>query len=229
MQTLERTRPTPHGNGSGCQSITNPPATPWTRLPSDSKHQRPPRRTCRPPAPLPRSDHAAPADATGPEIKPDPASRPVLGPLSLSADQIAAPAFFVDRQLSLGWIAPNAADRFSQALAREWEAASTDNIFNLLLRPAVKATISDWQAFFSFAYILLRRSTSPEVFDSKTVFVSSDLTPDADGQSPRPRHPFEVDSCLIGANEATTDPPLTNFRTGIRRRHPLHGSPGSSA
>jgi class 3 adenylate cyclase len=163
------------------------------------------------PSVVSRSDQAAPADATGSEIKPEPATRAVLGPLSLSADQIAAPAFFVDRQLSLVWLAPDGADPFSQALAREWEAASTDNIFNLLLRPAVKATISDWQAFFSFVYILLRRSTSREVFDSGTVFVSTDLTPDTDSHPSRSRHPFEVDSCLIGANSATGDPPLQIF------------------
>jgi class 3 adenylate cyclase len=176
-----------------------------------------------------RSDQAAPADATGPEIKLDPATGPVLGPLSLAADQIAAPAFFVDRQLSLVWLAPDGTDPFSQALAREWEAASTDNIFNLLLRPAVKATISDWQAFFSFVYILLRRSTSREVFDSGTGFVSPDLTPDPGSQPSRPqtRHPFEVDSCLIGANEATAHQPLQIFGLGfdggtlflVRRAH----------
>ena len=163
------------------------------------------------------SDQAAPADLTGSEIKPEPATGAILGPLSLSTDQIAAPAFFVDRQLSLVWLAPDGTDPFSQALAREWEAASTDNIFNLLLRPAVKGTISDWQAFFSFVYVLLRRSTSREVFDSGTVFVSSDLTPDTDSHPSRrqTRHPFEVDSCLIGANEATTEPLLQLFGLGF--------------
>ena len=169
------------------------------------------------PSVVSRSDQAAPDDATGSEIKPEPATGAVLGPLSLSADQIAAPAFFVDRQLSLVWIAPDGADPFSQALAREWEEASTDNIFNLLLRPAVKAAISDWQAFFSFVYILLRRSTSREVFDSGTVFVSTDLTPDTDSHPSRSRtrHPFEVDSCLIGANAATAEPLLQLFGLGF--------------
>jgi len=164
-----------------------------------------------------RMDQPTSADGKVYEIKPEPSANPTFGPLSLSADTIAAPAFFVNRNLSLHWIAPNGSDAFSQALVLERESASTRNIFSLLLGTAVKGSLSDWQAVFSFVYILLRRSTSPDIFDSGTVFVSSDHTPTTDTKTSglQDIHPFQVDSCIIGGRKADGKPPLRIFGMGF--------------
>ena len=57
-----------------------------------------------------------------------------LPPLALMPDQIEAPAFFVDRHLSVRWMAANGKDRFSRALARCLAPSADKNIFNLLLQ-----------------------------------------------------------------------------------------------
>lgn len=159
------------------------------------------------------TDQSEPADTSGSEFESSQTAEALVGPLSLSPDQIDAPAFFVAKNLSLLWMAPNGLDTFSQALALEMKSASTRNIFDLLLRPAIKGTITDWQAFFSFVYILLRRSTAKNTFDTETVFISRNHIPTADGETALGPdiHPFQVDSCMVGRDDAVTKPPLRIF------------------
>ena len=137
----------------------------------------------------------------------------IFGPLSLSPDQIEAPSFFVDKKLSVVWMEPSGTDAFSQALALELTSTSTRNIFDLLLRPAIKDSIADWQSFFSFVYILLRRSTTKDTFDRETDFISKDHIPTTDDEAALNAviHPFLVDSCIIGGNEEDAKSPLRIF------------------
>ena len=141
-----------------------------------------------------------------------------FGPLSISPDQIEAPALFVDKNLSVRWMAPSGTDAFSQALALELKSASTRNIFNLLLRPAIKNALSDWQAFFSFVYITLRRSTSRETFDTGTVSISRDHIPTTDDQTALApgNRPFQVDSCIARRDDDPTEPPFRIFRLNFK-------------
>ena len=158
------------------------------------------------------SDHYEPADTAASEIKSTQSAGAIFGPLSLSPDQVDAPAFFVDRKLSVLWMAPSGTDTFSQNLAKELESAPTRNIFNLLLRPTIKGALSDWQAFFSFVYSLLRRSTSRDTFDTGTDFISKDHIPTTDTETALyPGIPFQVDSCIIGRDVDATEPPLRIF------------------
>jgi class 3 adenylate cyclase len=159
------------------------------------------------------SDLSIPADADTSDIESTPSVEALIGPLSFSPDQIAGPAFFVDKKLSIRWVAPGASDAFSQALARELESESTRNVFHLLLKPAVKGSLSDWQTFFSFVYILLRRLTSRDTFDTETVSISKDQTPTVDNGTTglSDVHPFQVESCMLGGNEPATEPPLRIF------------------
>lgn len=163
---------------------------------------------------------AAPPSASSTPAGPDASGhRPSLktgsafGPISFSSDQIGEPAFFVDRELCLRWIAPGGADAFSRALARERESGSTANVFSLLIKPAIRDALCDWQTFFSFVYVLLRRLTPRDTFDSGTVFLSGEHTAHMDIRSSDTEavHPFQIDSCMLMGNEAGTEPPLRIF------------------
>ncbi|WP_319409800.1 hypothetical protein [uncultured Desulfosarcina sp.] len=153
------------------------------------------------------------AEVNTPEIESSLPPQRIFGPLSLSPEQIEAPSFFVDKKLSVVWMGPSGTDSFSQALALELKSTTTHNIFDLLLRPAIKDSIDDWQAFFSFVYILLRRSTAKDTFDRETVFISNDHIPTTDDETALNAviHPFLVDSCIIGRNDEATDSPLRIF------------------
>ena len=137
----------------------------------------------------------------------------VFGPLSISPDQIEAPSFFVDKKLSVVWMNPNGTDTFSLALAQELRSAGAGNIFDLLLKQAIKDSIADWQALFSFIYILLRRSTAKDTFDRETVFISrTHLPTTGDETDLAPSiHPFLVDSCIIEHKDKATPSPLRIF------------------
>lgn len=154
------------------------------------------------------SDNSTPAGADTAEIKSAPSAQATFGPFSFLPDQIAGPAFFVDRELTICWVAPAVSDSFSQALALEFESESTRNVFHLLLKPAVKRSLSDWQTCFSFVYILLRRLTSRDTFDTGTVFISKDQAPTVDGGTSRLAdvHPFQVESCMLGGNKKAAEP-----------------------
>ena len=161
----------------------------------------------------PSDSRFEPTDTHGSERESSRTAQAIFGPLSLSPDQIEAPSFFVDKKLSVLWMNPIGTDAFSQALAVELRSAPTRNIFDLLLRPAIKASIDDWQAFFSFVYILLRRSTDQNTFDRETVFISKNHLPTTGDETAfAPAiHPFLVDSCIVGRNDEATDSPLRIF------------------
>ncbi|MCB2149585.1 MAG: hypothetical protein KQI81_24100 [Deltaproteobacteria bacterium] len=158
-------------------------------------------------------DPSEPPDINAPETKSSLPAPAIFGPLSLSPDQIEAPSFFVDKKLTVVWMGPGGTDAFSQALALELKSTSTRNIFDLLLRPAIKDSIADWQSFFSFVYIMLRRSTAKDTFDRETVFISRDHIPSTDDETAFNAviHPFLVDSCIIGRNDEATESPLRIF------------------
>jgi class 3 adenylate cyclase len=165
------------------------------------------------PGPIPSPAGFEPADPTGSENKPSRHTEARFAPLSITPDQIHAPAFFVDKNLSVLWMAPNGADTFSHALALELEASSTRNIFSLLLTPAIQGALSDWQACFSFIYILLRRSIATQTFEAQTVFIARHLIPDSDARLPAATgaHPLFIDSCMIGPDDHTNGSPLRLF------------------
>ncbi len=141
-----------------------------------------------------------------------------FAPLCLSPDQIAAPAFYVDKKLALLWMAPSGTDAISRALSLELKSTATRNIFNLLLRPAIKTALSDWQALFSFVYIILRRGTAKGTFDTATEFISRDHIPTSGEKIvPGPDiYPFQVDSRIIGRGDKSSGPPLRIFGLGFK-------------
>lgn len=149
----------------------------------------------------------------GPTSRSSSTAQAIFGPLSLTPDQIEAPSFLVDNELNVTWMNPNGTDAFSRALARELNVAPTRNIFDLLLRPAIKDAIDDWRAFFTFVYILLRRSTEKDTFHRGTGSISKDQLPTADDEiSLAPTiHPFLVDSCIIGRDDGATEWPQRIF------------------
>ena len=137
-------------------------------------------------------DAASPVESaagSGSEGRSSLTAQGTFGPLSLSPDQIEAPSFFVNQKLTVAWMNPSGTDAFSHALAKELNSASTGNIFDLLLKPAIKRSMSDWQAFFSFVYVLLRRSTDKGTFDRGTVSFSSNHLPDMEAEPPA-THPL---------------------------------------
>ena len=162
--------------------------------PAQTKQDRPE------PEPIDLTVPVSPDGDTAMQAPYPPAIFGVLPPLSLMPDRIEAPAFFVDRNLSVRWMAASDENRFSLALARILDSSSDDNIFNLLLRSEIKASLSDWQAFFSFVYASLRRSTARETFDRRTDFIAGEEHPGIDGgqASVSDMHRFHVDSQLIG-------------------------------
>lgn len=151
-------------------------------------------------------DHPAP-------VSPDAeASIPgALPALTLMPDQIEAPAFFVNKNLSVRWMAAKGEDRFSRALARILGSSAADNVFSLLLRPEIKESLSDWQAFFSFVYSNLRRSTARETFDRRTAFIGRENRPGG-GRTPESDiHRFHVDSQLVGPRSRERQTSLRAF------------------
>ncbi|BBO88255.1 adenylate/guanylate cyclase domain-containing protein [Desulfosarcina ovata] len=108
-----------------------------------------------------------------------------LPELYLRPDTIAAPAFFVDRDLSVRWIAPGGNDPFSDALAGQIETLATHNVFKLLMGPAVEHCVHEWQSFFSFVYSVLKRSTASATFESGTSSIAPDRLPAAPPENNR--------------------------------------------
>jgi class 3 adenylate cyclase len=153
------------------------------------------------------------AGTNGFEPESPPTAQTTVGPLSLSPDQIEAPSFFVDKKLSVVWTNPSGTDPFTRALDQESRSPSTPNIFELLLKPAVKDAIADWQALFSFIYIVLRRSTDQDTFGRGTVSIASNHLPATDEASPLSPaiHPFRVDSCIIGQKDESSQSPRRLF------------------
>jgi len=139
-------------------------------------------------------------------------------PFSLIPGRIEAPSFFVDRHLSLEWLAPGGSDDLSVALSDELASGAEKDIFSLLQKPSVKAAVADWNALFSFAYVFLRRSTSREVFDSKVVAAAQDhrsgIAEDAPTNTAT-RLPFVVDSRLLEDGGADRQGPLRVFGIGF--------------
>jgi hypothetical protein len=128
----------------------------------------------------------------------------ILGPLSLLPDQIEAPAFFVDKNLSIRWIATGGQDPFSMALAQELRSTASRHVFNLLLRPAIKHAIADWRSFFSFVYTNLRHAATPQAgFNPEFPFISREQIPPQKmgNTASENRHAMIVDSRLIGRDE----------------------------
>ena len=178
-------------------------------------------------------NRSEPAGNNGSEGEPSVIAHAIVGQLSLSPDQIEAPSFFVDKKLSVLWMTPGGTDAFCLALAQELRSSSEPNIFDLLLKPTVKDSIADWQALFSFVYILLRRSTAKDTFDRKTGFISRDHLPTTNDETALAPsiHPFLVDSCIIGQMDEATQSPMRifgmEFREGtlfLLRQDPWHAS-----
>jgi class 3 adenylate cyclase len=163
------------------------------------------------------SEHNGPSGH--PIREPSLTAQTIFGPLSLSPDQIEAPSFFVDKKLSVVWMDPDGTDAFSHALAQELHSTSTRNIFDLLLRPAIQDSIADWQAMFSFVYILLRRSTDRDTFGRGTVSISKNHLPATDEAAApaRPIHPFQVDSCIIGPRDEANPMPQRIFALDFKQ------------
>ena len=95
---------------------------------------------------------------------------------------------------------PNGQDALTRALAQELEFASTRNIFNLLLRPTIKESLSDWQAFFSFVYMTLRRTTPKTPLPCETVFI-----PKATFPPPPTRPPLARQSTRFRSTAASSE------------------------
>jgi class 3 adenylate cyclase len=154
--------------------------------------------------PDPRSSEAVAPSTMGP-------SRWV--PVSLGPEQIEAPAFFVDRDLIVQWWTPGGTDRFSRVLDQELRAVAARNIFNLLQRIAIKDAVSDWQAFFSFVYVTLRRSTSKHTFAMQSDFITRDQLPASESEPMHDpdRRRFQVRSCLLKPDVTANRPALRLF------------------
>lgn len=161
----------------------------------------------------PSGNRFEPDGTNGSEPESSLTAQAIVGPLSLSPDQIEAPSFFVDKKLSVVWMNPGSTDAFPKALDQELRSTSTPNIFELLLKPAIKNSIADWQALFSFIYIVLRRSTDQNTFGQGTVSISrSHLPATEDTSTLSPSiHPFQVDSCIIGPKDEATQSPQRIF------------------
>jgi hypothetical protein len=133
-------------------------------------------------------------------------TKTILGPLSLLPDQIEAPAFFVDNNLSIRWIATGGKDPFSTALAQELRSTASRHVFNLLLRPAIKHAIADWRSFFSFVYTNLGHASTAEAgFNPEFPFIARERVPQpkTGNTTAEYRHAFMVDSCRLGTDEPT--------------------------
>jgi class 3 adenylate cyclase len=158
-------------------------------------------------------DHsgAADIDASATDSSQQPQS--MFGLLSLAPDRLAPPAFFVDDALSIRWMAPGGTDAFSRALAEALETAATSNVFELMIGPAVKETLPDWQTFFTFIYTMLRRAAAADAFDMEASVIPADQIPaageemigTADTQS------VGVATCLLAEKGAAAAIPLRIF------------------
>lgn len=141
-------------------------------------------------------------------------------PLLLTPEQIKAPAFFVDRQLYVRWAAPGSHDQLSRLLSQELASDEPPEIFNLMLKPAVKEVLPDWQALFSFVYVTLRRTTSGDLFSEKTdSIVYADLgTDQLESAHDAQVHAFQAESCLLGqAGDAADQPLLRAYCLGFEQ------------
>ena len=140
-------------------------------------------------------------------------------PLMVALEQIEAPAFFVDRQLCVSWTAPDSQDALSQLLGQELQSDEPPNIFNLMLKPAAKAVLPDWQALFSFVYVTLRRTTSGDLFSEITDSIAHDqlsaalLKTAGDSQL----HAFQTESCLLDHGDGADQQPLRVFCLGFEQ------------
>lgn len=192
----------------------------------DAVHCPKPAATSAADCPEPPADEtrrpAAPPQAPSLGRQASPSGQAGVGPWSLSPQQIDPPAFFVDRDLTLRWIAPSADDPLSQALSAALTSSATGPVFDLLLRPSIKSTVCDWQRFFSFVYTLLRPFSAPETEATRPAAPADGAV--APGPIPAS---FGVASCLLATDPKENLGPLRifglEFREGIlfllRRDH----------
>ncbi len=140
-------------------------------------------------------------------------------PLTLAAEQIEAPAFFVDRQLSLRWAAASSHDPFSRLLKQELHSGDPRNIFDLMLNSAVKEALPEWQALFSFVYVTLRRTTSGDLFSEKTDSIDHDQLSIDQAQSADDAriHALQMESCLLRPGTGDDQQPLRAFCLGFEK------------
>ncbi|HSO20903.1 MAG TPA: hypothetical protein VLT88_15670, partial [Desulfosarcina sp.] len=169
----------------------------------------------------PDADSDAPLDGDAPSST-DPTASPETQPeaplLSLMPGQIGAPAFFVDRRLMVRWVAPGRADTLSSALHEEVRADSERNIFSLLQRSSVKAAVKDWSTLFSFAYVVLRRSTAKDLFDSGTAVIDrrQRFRLDDQRQADSDDRSFVLESRLLENDAPSGQAPLRIFGVGLK-------------
>ena len=141
----------------------------------------------------------------------------VLPDLSLSLDQVQAPAFLVDADLHIRWMAPDGTDSLSCALAEQWKTPGGGDVFAVMVSPAVRGAIGDWKSFFTFLYTVLRRSTPRATFDAKADALPADAIVDDDdeGAVSKESAPFIMDSCAIGSQDTEHPLPLRMFSLGF--------------
>ena len=141
----------------------------------------------------------------------------VLPDLSLSLDQVQAPAFLVDADLHIRWMAPDGTDSLSRALAEQWKTPGGGDVFTVMVSPAVRGAIGDWKSFFTFLYTVLRRSTPRATFDAKADALPADAIVDDDdeGAVSKESAPFIMDSCPIGSQDTEHPLPLRMFSLGF--------------
>jgi hypothetical protein len=154
-----------------------------------------------------------PGDAIAPGLQTSPKTQTAIGPLALAPDRLAAPAFLVDSSLSVRWMARGGKDAFSRAMAKELETAATSNVFEVMVRPAIKEALPDWQAFFTFIYTMLRRSEASAAFDGEASVIPPDQAPPGGEEMNRSIdvQSLGVETCLLAEKGEAEAAPLRIF------------------
>jgi class 3 adenylate cyclase len=93
----------------------------------------------------------------------------------LPADAIDGSAFFVNRDMQIGWFKAAGDDPLFPAVGEELNDDPSGTVFDILLRASLKERVFNWQPLFIFIYRFLRDTTPPAAFNRLAPKVSMNL------------------------------------------------------
>ncbi len=118
----------------------------------------------------------------------------------LSGSSIKGSAFFVNRDMQLGWVKVASNDGLFKIIREEMQDDPSGSVFDILLRASLKELVFNWQPLFSFIYRFLEEVTPEQIFKRGAPLVSLHIEelhqPESSfiqSQDAQPR----IDSCPI--------------------------------
>jgi class 3 adenylate cyclase/DNA-binding transcriptional MerR regulator len=141
------------------------------------------------------------AKVPSPERSPEEKRQPAFIPprVHLPTETVNTAAFFVDKDLRIGWIKGGREDRLSRAIGSELANDPTGTVLDIILRASLQELVFNWPPLFAFIYRFLQETIAAQTFEKLAPTVSlnlEDATP-AQGFIPAAGMRGPIASCPI--------------------------------